>query len=115
MRAAVRPPEVLSAPVAMAKRPRMAWKPSVFESWLACFTASNRLRESDDFKPNSVRVRERKFIFAVIGKSVLLPRHMIQAPGTEPIARRIAGRERSAIDNFHMSDLRRALLNACFN
>lgn len=84
----------------------------MFEAWLTRFAASNRLRESNNFKADSVRVRERKFISAVIHELVLLPRHVIQTPTAEPITRGIARGKRGAVGKFDIADLRLSLPNS---
>lgn len=115
MRATVAPAQMLPALVAMVERPCVTRKPRVLQGWLADFPASNRLRESNDFKPDSLRIRERKFISAIVTKTVPFPCHMIEAPATEPIARGITRRRRGAIGKLHMANPRLGLLNVRSN
>ena len=111
MRPAVAPAQMLSAPVAMTKRPRATRKPGMFKRRLTRLPAANRLRESNDLEADSLWIRERKFISAVIIKTVPFLRHMIKAPRAEPVARGVAGRQCSAIRNLHVTQLRHSLPN----
>lgn len=105
---------MLAATVAKAERPRVSRKPGVFQCRLTGFAARDRLRKSDDLKANSLGITEHKLIPPVIGETVPLPCDVIKTPRTEPIARGIAGCERSPICKFHLPQLQRGVSDFLF-
>ena len=105
---------MLAATVAKAERPCMSREPGVFQYRVAGFAASDRSRKSDDLKANTLGISEHKLIPPVIGEAVPLPCDVIKTPSAEPVARGIAGCERSPICEFHLPELQSGVFGFLF-
>lgn len=93
----------------------MAREPCEFQRRFPRFAASDCLRKRNYLKSGAFRVRKNELVMTVIGKSISFSRHMIQTPGTKPIARRIAGRQGSAPRSLHFPNLQRDFANIRFS
>ena len=63
----------------------MAREPGELERWSAGFHASERLGESEDFKPNPVRIGENELVLALVFIPIPFTGHAVVAPSAEPI------------------------------
>src|SRR5690348_12169063 len=86
------PTEMLTAGCALAKGPRVAWKPGVFEGRHAGLAASVDDREGHDVEPQAVRVAKAELVFAVVFEPVPFIGNPTQARGTKPVPFGISNR-----------------------
>src|SRR6266853_4456646 len=91
---AVAPAQMLPTTVTKTERPCMSRKPRVFERRLACLTAANRLRKSDNLKADAIGICEHKLIPAIVSEPVPFSRDMVKTPRAKPVAGGIAARQR---------------------
>src|SRR5215510_8777747 len=86
MRSGVVPAEMLSATNTLAKGPCVAGKPCVLQSRHSRLPATQGWLEGDNLESNPFRIGKAELGFAVVVKTVAFIRHVVQAPGTEPVS-----------------------------
>ena len=86
MLAGIVPAQMVTATVALAKRPRMSREPCVIERRGTGITAAESLGKSDDIETNTRRIAEAEFVLAIPLKAVALVGDSVETPGAEPIA-----------------------------
>jgi hypothetical protein len=109
----VTPAQVLTALITVTERPRIPWKPRVFEGGLSRLAAAQGLRERNNLKPKPCRVREREFVFAAVLEPVLLIRDPIKAPRAQPVSSRILNGRDRPVGNGRFNDPGNKLLASC--
>jgi len=97
---------MLAAPLALAIRPGMAWKPGVFNGGHAALLASQRPIKGEDLEQHSFGIGKLELILTLVGKTIPIVGNAIQAQRTEPVTTAIPGGSPSAVlqgrfRNFH--------------